>query len=520
MTPADDEIAFGPFRLDLRRRQLSREGKAVPLGSRAMELLCALAAARGDLVTKDQLMAQAWPGIAVEEHNLYVHISMLRKALEEEEDEQAYLITVPGRGYRFVGAPSRAEPRPGPADGSLASADKPSIAVLPFQNMSGDPEQDYFADGMVEEIIAALSRFRHLFVIARNSSFAYKGRSVDVKQVGRELGVRYLLEGSVRRAAGRVRITGKLIDAANGAHLWGDRFEANLDDVFELQDRVTANVVGAIAPKLEAAEIERARRKPTDRLDAYDCYLRGAPIASSTDKGANDEALRWLYKAVALDPDFALAYAKAAQCHAFRKVNGWTTGRPEEIAEAARVGRLAVTLGRDDAVALAYGGFVLAYVAGQLDDGAAFVDLALALNPNWAYAWAASGWMKLCFGDPDAAVEHTGKAIRLSPFDPLMFAWQSLTALAQICAGRYDEAVAWSAKSLLGQPTYPPALRVAAASNALVGRLDEAREAMRRTLALDPTLSLASLAVMLPPFRRREDRETFVGALLQAGLPE
>jgi TolB-like protein len=265
----------------------------VPLGSRAVDLLCALAAARGELVSKDRLMAELWPGIAVEEHNLYVHVSALRKALEEEDGETC-VITVPGRGYRFVGARAPGATSPSDAGQGPPFADKPSIAVLPFQNMSGDPEQDYFADGMVEEITAALSRFRHLFVIARNSSFSYKGRSVDVKQIGRELGVRYLLEGSVRRAENRVRITGKLIDAASGAHLWGDRFEADLDDVFALQDRVTASVVGAITPRLEAAEMERARRKPTDRLDAYDCYLRGASIASATAKDANDDALGWL----------------------------------------------------------------------------------------------------------------------------------------------------------------------------------------------------------------------------------
>ena len=514
MTVADDAIEFGPFRLDLRRRQLSRDGKAVALGSRALDLLCALAVARGELVTKDRLMAHLWPGIAVEEHNLYVHISTLRKALGTEENEQ-YLVTVPGRGYRLVAAQSAADTRP-----DLPAADRPSIAVLPFLNMGGDPEQDYFADGMVEELTTALSRFRHLFVIARNSSFTYKGRSIDVKQIGRELGVRYLLEGSVRRSRNRVRIVGTLIDAASGAHLWGDRFEADLDDVFALQDRVTASVVGAIAPKLEAAETERAKRKPTDRLDAYDCYLRGASIASATVKAANDDALAWLYRAVALDPDFALAYAKAAQCYAFRKVNGWLTERPEDVAEAARVGRLAVLLGRDDAVALAYGGFVLAYVAGQLDDGAAFVDLALTLNPNWAYAWAASGWMQLCFGNPDEAIDHTATAIRLSPFDPMMFAWKSFIALAHICAGRYDEAVGWSAKSLLGQPEYPPSLRVAAASNALLGRLDDAREAMARVRELDPALRGANLEAVLPPFRRPEDRNRFVEGLLKAGLPK
>jgi TolB-like protein len=516
---ADDEISFGPYRLDLRRRLLSRQDRTVSLGGRALDLLCVLAAARGELVTKDRLMAEVWPGLTIEDNNLYVHISAIRKALESEPDGQAWLITVPGRGYRFVGASaSVGTPSTGRIEG-MPLADKPSIAVLPFRNMSSDPEQEYFADGMAEEIITALSRFRHLFVIAHGSSLTYKDGSVDPMQVARELGVRYVLEGSVRRAADRIRFTGRLIDASNGAHLWADRFEATASDVFDLQDTMAANVVGAIAPKLEAAEIRRVKRKPTHRLDAYDCYLRGASIASSTVRKANDDALRWLYKAMDLDPDFALAYAKAAQCYAFRKVNGWMTDRAEEL-EAANVGRCAVTLGGDDAVALSYGGFVLAYVAGKLEDGAALVDRALGLNPNWAYAWAASGWMRLCFGEPETAIEHTVTAIRLSPLDPLMFAWQSFTALAQICAGRPDEAVTWAAKSLRGQPDYPASLRVAAASNALVGHLGAAREIMARVRELDPGLRIGNLQSVLPPLRRKEDRQVLVEGLLKAGLPK
>jgi TolB-like protein len=399
-------------------------------------------------------------------------------------------------------------------------ADKPSIAVLPFQNMSGDPQQEYFADGMVEEIITALARFKHLFVIARNSSFTYKGRPIDVKQVGRELAVRYVLEGSVRRAANRIRVTGKLIDASTGAHLWADRFEGALEDIFGLQDRVTESVVGAITPRLEEAEIERTRRKPTKSLDAYDCYLRGAAIASYATREANEEGLRWFYKATELDPHFAAAYARAALCHAFRKGNGWMTGRIEEVAEAARLARRAIDVGRDDAAALAYGGFALAYVAGQLEDGAAFVDRALTLNSNLAGAWAASGLMKICFGEPHTALERVALAMRLSPLDPLMFVWQIFTALAHFCAGRYDEAASWAARALRGQPDYPAALRVSAASNALAGCLDEAGRAMTRLRQLDPTLHLSNLEDVLLPRWRPEDRNRYVGALVKAGLPD
>jgi adenylate cyclase len=271
------------------------------------------------------------------------------------------------------------QPRP-----ALALPDRPSIAVLPFTNMSGDPQQDYFADGIVEEIITALSRLRWLFVIARNSSFAYKGRAIDVRQVGRELGVRYVLEGSMRKSANHVRITGQLIDASNGTHIWADRFDGAIDDIFDLQDQVTASVVGAIAPKMEQAEIERAKRKPTENLDAYDYYLRGMASVYRATKDTYGDALRLFYKAIELDPNFASAYGMAAWCYAWRKMNGWMADRAMESAEAARLALQAVELGKEDPVALSMGGFALAFVVGEVEDGAILIDEALILNPNLA----------------------------------------------------------------------------------------------------------------------------------------
>jgi adenylate cyclase len=282
---------------------------------------------------------------------------------------------------------------------------KPSIAVLPFQNMSGDPDQDYFADGMVEEIITALSRLHWLFVIARNSSFTYKDRAVDVKQIGRELGVRYVLEGSVRKAGNRVRITGQLIDAPTGVHLWADRFEGGLEDVFDLQDQVTSSVVGAVAPKLEQAEIERAKRKPTESLDAYDYFLRGMAGIHQSSGEANTEALQMFYRAIELDPSFASAYGMAARCYSQRKSAGWVTDwRGQEVAETARLARRAAELGRDDAVALCMAGIALAFVVGDLDEGVALIDRALLLNPNLAWAWLFSGWVRVWLGEPEVAM--------------------------------------------------------------------------------------------------------------------
>ena len=261
--------------------------------------------------------------------------------------------------------------------------------------MSGDPEQEYFADGMVDDITTALSHFKSLFVIARNSSFTYKGRAVDMKQVGRELGVRYVLEGSVRKAANRVRITGQLIDATTGAHLWADRFDGGLGDIFDLQDQVTESVVGAIAPAVEKAEIERAKRKPTESLDAYALYLRGlARLYQVASRQANDEALRLFNSAIELDPDFASAYGRAAHCYAIARANGWISVTPNEIAEVTRLAQRAVELGKDDAIALASGGWALAVVVRDLEVGAGLIDRALVLNSNWAEAWSFGGWVK------------------------------------------------------------------------------------------------------------------------------
>ena len=306
-------------------------------------------------------------------------------------------IARPVRIFMVAGGTSRQAPVAAPI---LALPDKPSIAVLPFQNMSGDPEQEYFTDGMVEDIITALSRFKSLFVIARNSSFTYKGKAVDVRQVGRELGVRYVLEGSVRKAANRLRISGQLVDAATGGHLWADHFDGVLEDVFELQDRLTSSVVGAIAPKLEQAETERAMHKPTESLDAYDCYLRAVlsdyKASRELNKEASEEALRLSYRAIELDPEYSSAYGIAAFCYYTRFHHRWMADRPHELAEAQRLARRVIDLGHDDALALGRSGIALAWLADDLDTGRALIDRALALNPNLEQAWS--------FGDRKSVV--------------------------------------------------------------------------------------------------------------------
>ena len=328
---------LGPFRLDAEAKILFRGAEPVALGQRAVALLHALVERPGIPILKDALIEAAWPGLIVEESNLAVQIAALRRVFGVEPGGERWIETLARRGYRFVGPASisdqgavAAVSQVNVGSPRLTLPNQPSIAVLPFQNLSGDPEQEYFADGMVEDITTALSRMRWLFVIARNSSFTYKGRAVDVKRVARELGVRYVLEGSVRKASSRVRIAGQLIDGSTRAHLWADRFEGALEDIFDLQDQVTASVVGAIAPRLEQAEIERAKRKPTESLDAYDYYLRGmANLYRWTDEGVS-EALRLFHRAIELDPGFASAHGKASWCYVWRKLSNWMTDREQD----------------------------------------------------------------------------------------------------------------------------------------------------------------------------------------------
>jgi TolB-like protein/class 3 adenylate cyclase len=442
----------------------------------------------------------------------------LMLAFDDLSEHTLKNIMKPVRVYRAaMGGTEKGAVRP-----ALALPDKPSIAVLPFANMSNDTEQEYFADGMVEDLITALSRVHWLFVIARNSSFTYKGKAADVKQVGRELGVRYVLEGSVRKAGNRVRITGQLIDASTGGHLWANQFDGELENIFDLQDKVTASVVGAMAPKLEQAEIERSRRKPTENYDAYDYYLRGLASVHAIFGGTREavsEALRLFNGAIERDPTFAAAYGMAAWCHVLRKNYGWSTDDAQEVAEVERLAQHATRLAKDDAVALYTGGFAYARIVGYLDTGAALIDRALVLDPNLAAAWHLSGWVRIYRGEPDTAIEHMGRAIRLNPLDPLIYGMQNGTAAAHFLAARYDEATKWAEKALTEHTSYLPALRMLASSHACAGRLAQAQDVMVRIRQIDPEFHVSNLANLVP-FRGPQDVARYIGGLRAAGLPE
>ena len=402
---------------------------------------------------------------------------------------------------------------------ALALPDRPSIAVLPFQNMSGDPEQDYFADGMVEDIITALSRFRSLFVIARNSSFTYKGRAADIKQVGRELGVRYVLEGSVRRAGGKVRITGQLIESATGTHLWADRFDGSLEDVFELQDRVTSSVVGAIAPRLDRAEIERAKRKPVESLDAYDCFLRGMGKVYELGPDTWDEAYRLFCRAIELDPNFAPPYALIARYHSVRKNTGRAVDTAAEETEVRRLATRVAAVGHDDAFSLCWAGHALLFVCGDLDRGGAMIDQALTLNPNLADCWRARGSVSMYRGNHETAVAELSQALRLSPVAPDSYHVEQTMAAALLFLGRYEEAQEWCTRVFTHLPTSLLGMQMSAVSYALSGNAERARQVMTTLLQMWPRMSIANQRG-IHPLRRPEDSARWIEGLRLAGLPE
>ena len=526
-TEASLPFAFEHFVLDHERRELRRGGGLVAVEPKVFDLLVHLVANRERVVSKDDLINSVWGGRVVSESALTTAVNAARVALGDSGEDQRLIRTLPRKGFRFVGEVRESvaftapiHPLEAAAGATPALPDKPSIAVMPFANLSGDPQQEYFADGVVEDIITSLSRMRWLFVIARNSSFAYKGRAVDVKQVGRDLGVRYVLEGSIRKFGNRIRVTGQLIDASAGTHLWADRFDCSLEDLFELQDQLTASVVGAIAPKLERAEIDRANRKPTERMDAYDFYLRGMASLHQFTKRDTDIALDFFHRALEVDREFASAYAMASLCHTRRKMQGWMAHSAQEVSEGARLGRQATKFGREDANALAFAGFTLAYLALDLEDGAAYVNRAVALNANHAPARDFSGWIKVWLGEPELALEHFEHAMRLSPVDPFIYFMLHGSAHALFFAGRLDEAIERARAALREQPDHHGALRIAVASTARAGRTREAAILLARLRSFDPSLRVSNLRNKLGPYSDRKQILIYEDALREAGLPE
>ena len=394
--------------------------------------------------------------------------------------------------------------------------DKPSIAVLPFENMSGDPEQEYFADGMVEEIITALSRFKSLFVIARNSSFTFKGKAVDIKEVGRRLGVRYVLEGSVRKASGKVRITGQLIDAITGAHIWADRFERDLTDVFALQDEVTVAVVSAIQPKLLQTEIEMAARRRPENLTAYDFYLRAMPHFYLTTRESLTEAIRLAHRALELDPRFGLVAALAGVLHTNNVLLGYADDPQFDRQEAIRLMRLAFSLDDGDPDTLAWAALTSTFMVGDRESEIEMADRAVALNPNSYVAWICRGWVHRNAGLPEEAIRSFERAIRASPVDPLLYRLFTGMGMALIELRRFEEAIVAGKKALRQNSSFSAVNLVLASAFAHLGRDAEAREAAARLLELDPAFTISARMGR----RRQAHAKLEIEGLRKAGLPE
>jgi TolB-like protein/Flp pilus assembly protein TadD len=517
-------LTFTDFEIRPDERQLLVGGSAASLGARAFDLLMCLVEHRDRMVSKDELQQHVWPGLVVEESNLTVHVATLRKLLGPQA-----ITTIAGRGYRFTAAMA-AEPSPAasqkPPPVSAAEArtptlsppiDKPSLAVLPFANLSGDNAQDYFVDGVVDDITTALSRVRAFFVIARSSSFTYKGRVVDVPQVGRELGVRYVVEGSFRQAGARLRIGVQLVEAAAGRLVWSQRFEGLREDIFALQDQITAQVVAAIEPKLMLAELELTRSKPTEKLQAYELCLRALPhIQHPASKQEAERTFELLAQAMAMDSGYS--YAKALYCWAHTTASGACRITHKEAQRGLPIALEVLADHRDDPTALAYAGHSVAYLGRRQEQGLRALDRALALNPNSVPALCSSGWVRAYVGDARVAIDHFQQALRLNPMAPQHSLCLTGLGYAYLVSGRPDEALSILKQALLEAPEWTITLIAMVHGLARLDRWEEARAASAQLLRHFPYMRVSNYRAMMP-FVDPTFVKTHTAMLEAAGVP-
>jgi TolB-like protein len=479
--PVGDEVTFGPFRLSLTKRLLTRAGAPVKLNSRALDVLCELASVPGQVVEKDRLMERVWPGRVVEENAIHVHVSALRKVLEAEDEEQRYILTVPGRGYRLVGLqlPTSETLRPG-----SRKIPGTSVAILRFANLSGDPAQDYFADGIAEDIITGLSRISGVFVIAGNSSRMFSGESLDLQKIGHQLGCRYLVQGSVRKADDRIRITSRLVEAETGVSLWGERYDRRLDDIFEVQDAIAMSLIGAIEPNLRKAEIGRVRRQRPLSLDAYDLVLRALSSMRTTMPTGAGEAVPLLLKALELEPDYPAAHAHLSRCFQIRFSR---KGLHESDREACvRHARAAIR--SDDATALGTAGLVIWFADPEYRDAFAVFERALAISSSNVVALGNSAFAHAWMGEREIAFERAERALAVSPLDTLIA--HMAIAVAELQVGHFEEAYKAATRACEANPSFsvPQIFRTLALIG--LGRLDQARSSAARVLTLDRTFTM------------------------------
>jgi TolB-like protein len=503
-----ETVAFGPFVLDRRRAALLRNGEAISLSHRGYLLLEALLEARGEAVEKSELMEHAWPGLVVEDGNLTVQIAALRKALGEDGDTQ--IITVPRVGYRLA-LPA--------AEAASSSVVTPVVAVLPFKNLSGDPSQDYFADGVVDDIITALSRFRSFAVIGRNPSFVYKGRDVDVRQVARELKVRYVVEGSVRLAGDRLRVNAQLVDTDTGTQLWGEKFDGPAAQVFDVQDRITEGVVSIVEPRVRQAEIERSRRERPGSLAAYDLYLRAIPHFDAETPVDNIAAYELLSKAIALAPGYAIALTLAAGTLSNQISMGWPAFLPNNREKCIELMEAALVHGAGDPTVLAHCSVMLIHIAHDYDRGMRTTERALELNPNNIKVLLCAGISHLHCGGVDEAIALSRRALTISPGDRDGYFSMTTIAHANMILGHYEDALTWAERAQALNPYNNPTHWMLIAANALLDRMVEARRRLDAFHTLVPEVTIASIVAGQP---RKEPRRmaAVLEGLRKAGMAE
>jgi adenylate cyclase len=511
---------FENFAFDTDRRELHRGREAVSIAPQVFDLLEYLIRSRERVVSKDDLINAVWSGRIVSDAALTTRLNAARSAIGDSGEEQRLIKTFPRKGFRFIGQVQEARevacsnPGEGSPESPPAFPDRPSIAVLPFENMSGDPEQEYFADGMVEEITTALSRFKSLFVIARNSSFTFKGRAVDIKEVGRRLGVRYVLEGSVRKAPGKVRITGQLIDAATGAHIWADRFERDSTDIFALQDEVAVAVISAVQPKL--LQIAMATRRRTENLTAYDLFFRALQQYYLSTPEGFAEAVRLADRALELDPQFGFVAALAGLCHMQNVIGGYAIDSQIERKEAVRLMRLASSIDDGDGEKLSIVALGLAFVVGDFESGIEMADQAVAFNPGSFNAWLNRGWVYKMAAFPEEAIRSFELSARLSPVDPMLKSAFVGISAALIELRRFGEAIAAGKKAQRLNPSYAPTYRCIASAFAHLGRDAEARAAAAHLLETDPAFTISAMIAR----GGQSNSKLLIEGLRKAGLPE
>jgi TolB-like protein/Flp pilus assembly protein TadD len=505
---------FENYALDTDRRELRLLNALVEVEPQVFDVLEYLVRNRDRVVTRDDLIEGVWHGRVVSESTLDSRISSVRYALGDSGKEQRLIRTVARKGIRFVG--SVKEERVSESATLPTLPDKPSIAVLPFQNIGGNAEQEYFADGIVEDIITALSRFKSLFVIARNSTFIYKDKAIDTKRVGEELGVRYVLEGSVRKAGNRLRITVQLIEASTNSHVWADNFDGAVEDIFELQDQITTKVAGLIAPQIEQAEIERARRKQSADMDSYDYFLRGMALINQYD--FSEETRFFFQQAWKLNPDYAAAYAMDAWVSMNQRATFGKILSVERRDETVRLANTAADLANDDALVLARAAHVLVNLDRQFDRAMSMVDKAIALNPNHGGIWHARSQVAFTCCNPDECIRSMAQSIRFNPKDPAMRSFWIGTSWALWMKGQYEEGLSLADKAIQFRPT-PWSLGAYTLNAVAMGNVDQAREAMKRSLTMAPDQTVSRI-IKSPILRDPKVTERIVETFRIAGMPE